>query len=524
MGEAFTPQNRLAVSRRSVLGGTAALGATALVSSLGIGPAVAQPKKGGTIRFGIASGNTNDTYDPAVWDNTYSQVFAFARNGYLVEIASDGSLVGEVAESWTSSPDAKVWTFKIRSGVEFHSGGTVTPDDVVASINYHRGADSSSAAKPFLAPVTDIASDGDSVVFTLDAGNADFPYVVSDYHLPILKSSDGKIDPTSGDGCGPYKVTNFKPGYIAELTRNPNYWKSDRAHFDAVVLMVIVDPAARQAALMTGNVDVVDQVDLKTVHLFQRAPGVQIVSATGGQHYTFAMDTRAAPFNDNNVRMALKYAIDRQELVDKILFGYGSVGNDHPISPANRFYAADLEQTSYDPDKAKYYLKQAGLSSLDLQLSASDAAFGGAVDAAVLYSSKAEAAGINIQPVREPNDGYWSDVWMKKPFCAVYWTGRPTEDATFTLAYAAGAPWNDTYWDNERFNRLLSEARSELDEAKRADMYREMQNIVRTDGGTIIPMFASYVMALSDKVSHPEKVAANWPLDGLRATERWWFS
>ncbi|WP_228871555.1 twin-arginine translocation signal domain-containing protein [Roseibium aggregatum] len=108
MGEAFTPQNRLAVSRRSVLGGTAALGATALVSSLGIGPAVAQPKKGGTIRFGIASGNTNDTYDPAVWDNTYSQVFAFARNGYLVEIASDGSLVGEVAESWTSSPDAKV--------------------------------------------------------------------------------------------------------------------------------------------------------------------------------------------------------------------------------------------------------------------------------------------------------------------------------------------------------------------------------------------------------------------------------
>ncbi|MEC9472765.1 MAG: peptide ABC transporter substrate-binding protein, partial [Pseudomonadota bacterium] len=124
----------------------------------------------------------------------------------------------------------------------------------------------------------------------------------------------------------------------------------------------------------------------------------------------------------------------------------------------------------------------------------------------------------------EPNDGYWSDVWMKKPFCAVYWGGRPTEDWMFSVAYASGAPWNDTYWENERFNQLLKTARSELDETKRADMYREMQNLVRTDGGVIIPMFASYVMAHNEKVQHPEKVAANWTLDGFRAVERWWFA
>ncbi|MDN3720273.1 ABC transporter substrate-binding protein [Roseibium salinum] len=441
-----------------------------------------------------------------------------------MEIAADGSLVGEVAESWEASPDAKEWTFKIRQGVEYHSGGTVTPDDVVASINHHRGDQSTSAAKPFVSPITDIKADGETVVVTLEAGNADFPYVVSDYHLPIMKSQDGKIDPTSSDGCGPYQVTNYEPGVIAELTRNPNYWKTDRAHFDAVKLLTIVDPAARQSALLTGNVDVIDQVDLKTVSLFERSPNVRILSTTGTQHYTFAMDTRAAPFNDNNVRMALKHAVNRQELLDKILFGYGSIGNDHPISPSNRFYAEDLEQTSYDPDKAKYYLKQAGLDSLKVKLSAAEAAFGGAVDAAVLYSSSAEAAGIEIQPVREPNDGYWSDVWMKKPFSAVYWGGRPTEDWMFSVAYASGAPWNDTFWEHERFNELLIKARSELDEAKRAEMYREMQNLVRTEGGVVVPMFASYVMALNDKVQHPETVGANWTLDGFRAIERWWFA
>ncbi|TYC55740.1 peptide ABC transporter substrate-binding protein [Rhodobacterales bacterium] len=512
------------ISRRGILQGTAAFGAVALAGPLGSGPASAQPKKGGTFRVGMAGGSTNNNYDPGTWDNAYSQTFATARHGYLTEIAGDGSLVGEVAESWESSPDAKEWTFKIRNGVEYHEGGTVKAEDVVASMNFHRGEKTTSAAQPIVAQVQDIKANGDEVIFTLEAGNADFPYVVSDYHLCIMPAKDGEIDPASPNGCGPYKVVNYEPGVIAELTRNPNYWKTDRAHFDEIKLLTILDAAARQSALMTGNVDAIDQVDLKTVSLFQRAPNVEILSVTGTQHYTFAMDTRAAPFNDNNVRMALKYAVDREEMVEKILFGYGAVGNDTPISPSYRYYADDIEQTTYDPDKSRYYLKQAGLDSLDVSLSASDAAFGGAVDAAVLFSNSASKAGINIKPVREPNDGYWSDVWMKKPFSAVYWGGRPTEDLAFTVAYAAGAPWNDTFWDNERFNKLLVEARSELDDSKRAEMYKEMQQILRTDGGVIVPMFASYVMAHSNKVKHPEKVASNWTLDGFRACERWWFA
>jgi peptide/nickel transport system substrate-binding protein len=244
----------------------------------------------------------------------------------------------------------------------------------------------------------------------------------------------------------------------------------------------------------------------------------------GTQHYTFAMDSRADPYKDNNVRMALKYALDRQEMLDNILHGYGTVGNDHPIGPNQRYFNAGLEQHSYDPDKAKFYLKEAGLDSLSVQLSAADAAFTGAVDAAVLFSEKAAAAGIAIEVVREPNDGYWENVWMKKPFCAVYWGGRPTADWMFSMVYATGVPWNDTFWSNARLDELLVAARSELDEAKRTEMYHEMQAICANEGSTIIPMFASYVMGVSDKIAHDEKVAGNWTLDGFRALERWWFA
>ena len=171
-------------------------------------------------------------------------------------------------------------------------------------------------------------ADGSNVVITLDSGNADFPFILSDYHLPIMPSADGKIDPTSSDGCGGYIVESFEPGVRATMKRNPDYWKPGRAHFDEIEMLVVIDAAARQNALITGEVDVIDQVDRNTVHLLKRARNVTVLATTGTQHYTFAMDTRAAPFNDNNVRLALKYAIDRQELVDKVLNGYGSIGND----------------------------------------------------------------------------------------------------------------------------------------------------------------------------------------------------
>ncbi|MBW4975711.1 Twin-arginine translocation pathway signal [Roseovarius sp. EC-HK134] len=509
------------INRRGFMATTAG---AALIAGLPL-RAKAAPSRGGHLRAAIGHGQTTDTLDPGTWSNSFTTSLGFAIHGRLTEVAADGSLIPEVAESWEASADASVWRFKLRSGVAFHSGKSLTAADVVNSINFHRGENSTSAAGPLVAPVTDITTEGDDiVVFTLDGGNADFPYFLSDYHLVICKAEGESIDWKSGDGCGSYVLKDFNPGVSYALERNPNHWRSDVAWFDTAEVLAIVDQNARTTALVSGDVDVVDRLDLKTVGLLARNPNIQINSVAGTQHFTFAMDTRAEPYNNPDVRLALKYGINRQELVDKILFGYGSIGNDHPIGRGQRFFNTELEQKSFDPDKAKFHLKQAGLDSLEVKLSAADAAFGGAVDAAVLYQSSAAQAGITLTPVREANDGYWSDVWMKKPFSAVYWSGRPVEDQMFATAYKCGAAWNDTFWCNDRFDELMLKARSELDEDKRREMYFEMQAICSDDGGQIVPMFANYVFGNSNKIAHSDTLGANWDVDGMRFIERWWMA
>jgi peptide/nickel transport system substrate-binding protein len=452
-------------------------------------------------------------------------VIGFATHNTLTELMPNGDLVGELAESWESSPDARVWTFKLRQGVEFHNGKTLAAEDVIASLEYHRNEASKSAAKGIFDTVSAIEADGpDTVVVSLNAGNADLPFQLIDYHLLIFPAVDGTVDWRDYQGTGGYTLAEFEPGVRALMKRNPNYWKSGRAHVDEVELLAINDINARQNALTTGEVHAINRPDLKTLSLLARRSGIRIVESTGYLHYTAPMLTNVAPFDNNDVRLALKYAIDREAMLQSILKGHGVVANDHPIAPSLRFHADALEQRQYDPDKARFHLKQAGLDKLSVNLSAADAAYVGAVDAAVLYREHAAAAGIDINVVREPSDGYWSSVWMTEPFCQAYWGGRPTADWMFSQAYASDANWNDSAWKHERFNQLLVQARAELDETKRADMYTEMQQLVRDEGGVVIWAFANYVYGLSDAVSYEGEMAGNWELDGGRAFERWWMS
>ncbi len=513
------------ISRRDFIAYAAAAGITASMADAIFSSAAHAAKKGGHFKIGIGAGSTTDSLDPGTTLHSYTQFFGFARHNYLTEVDSEGQANPELAESIESSPDAKVWTVKLRKGIEFHNGKTMDADDVIASIDHHRGEDSKSAAKGVLEPITEMKADGkENVVFTLKEGNADFPFILSDYHVPVMPSKDGKVaNVTDGVGTGPYKMVSFEPGVKAQLTRNPNYWKEGRAHFDSIEMLAIKDVVARTNALTSGEIHAMDRCDLKTVHLLKRNKNVKITQVTGFQHYTIPMITTTAPYDNNDVRLALKFAIDREALVKTVLRGFGQIANDHPISPANRYFNKALAQRTYDPDKAKFHMKKAGVDSLSLNLSASDAAFAGAVDAAVLYKEHAKKAGIDIKIVRESNDGYWSNVWMKKPWSMCYWGGRPTEDWMFSIAYAKGANWNDTFWEHDRFNELLGAARAELDTSKRQAMYGEMQEIVSNEGGVVVPMYASYVGALSTKIGH-DKMAANWDMDGCKGGERWWFA
>jgi peptide/nickel transport system substrate-binding protein len=229
------------------------------------------------------------------------------------------------------------------------------------------------------------------------------------------------------------------------------------------------------------------------------------------------------PFDDVNVRTALKYAINREEIAKKVFLGHAVPGNDNPIAPSVKFASDPTPKHTYDVEKAKFYLKKAGLSNLKVDLSVADEAFNGAIDAAVLYQESAKAAGIDINIIREPNDGYFDNVWLKKPWCADYWSGRPTVDWMLSVVYAKGAAWNETKWDNPHFNDILVQARSETDEKKRATLYAEAQQLIHDDCGQIVIVFNNYVEAASKKLAHGD-IAANWECDGMKIAKRWWFA
>jgi len=511
------------ISRRGLLKTGAAAGVLSLTGM----PLRAAPMKGGKLTAGLSGANTSDSWD----SRTHSDIFMIAAAqgsvfDSLTEIAADGSLKGELAESWEASSDAKTWTFNLRSGVTFHNGKAFGADDVIASLQMHLGEESKSAAKPIVESIAEMKKNSDTqVVFTLASGNADFPYLMSDYH--ILMYPAGMIEEAiqKGIGTGLYAVTAFDPGVRMTAKRVTDHYKGDAAgFFDEIEYIAINDNTARMNALMTGQVDTINRIDFKTEALLKANPALRIQEVTGNQHYTFAMLTDNAPFDDVNVRRALKYGINRQEMVDKILLGHGAVGNDTPIGPANQYYNAEMEQLAYDPDKAAFYLKEAGLDSLSVDISASNAAFEGAVDAAQLYQASAGKAGINLNVIQEPADGYWSNVWLKKNFSAVYWSGRATEDWMFTTAYEEGVSWNDSQWDRKdsaRFQDLLLTARAELDADARKAQYFEMQEILRDDGGVLVPMFANYVQAVNNRIVSPDTVGNLWQMDNARMAERW---
>jgi peptide/nickel transport system substrate-binding protein len=485
-----------------------------------------EPKRGGTFKIGVGHGATTDSMDPGLYPDQFTGTALGGTLGNsLTEIDADGNVIGDLAESFEPSDGAKKWVFKVRKGAVFHDGRTVTADDVVASMLHHTKEDSKSAAKSLLKEVTSLKADGpETVIFELAGGNADFPYTVSDYHMPIMpKNADGSVDWQSGNRTGAYMLEKFEPGVSATFNRNPNYYKKDKGWFDRVEFYSIKDVAARTNALLSGEIHYMDRCDLKTLEMLQSNPNVTVQEITGYGHYIYVMDVRAKPFDDVNVRLAMKHSLNRQEIVDKVFLGHGTVGNDNPIAPTVKFAVDPQPRHTYDPDKAKAFLKKAGLDKLAVALSVADAAFAGAVDSALLWKEHAKACNIDINVIKEPDDSYWDNVWLKKPFVASYWSGRPTCDWMFTTAYAADAAWNDTFWNNPRFNELLVAARSETDEAKRAAMYAEMQQILHDDGGLINLVFNSYVEAHAKNLGHG-KVAANWQLDGMRIAERWWFT
>jgi len=480
------------------------------------------PSKGGVLRLGLNGGSSADTLDPTQLIGTYSINVSRQVYNTLVEIGDDGRPAPELAVSWEASDGNKRWILNLRPGVQFHNGKVFDAEDVKYSLGLHLGEKTKSKAKGLVADISEVrAASPTQVEIVLKSPNPDMDFVLSDLHFAMVPA--GFADWLKPVGTGPFKLTVFQPGVRATVVRNDAYWRSDRGHVDSVETVVINDLTARVSALQGGSVHIINGVDYKIAPLLKKDPRSYLVVTEGKQHFSLPMDATKEPFNNPDVVLALKHAIDREQMVKLLMAGYGRVGNDHPIAASDPNFNPNIAQRAFDPDKARFHLKKAGKSDLTLELHAAPVAFEQAINTAELFAQSAKAAGTTINVKREPDDGYWSEVWMKQPWVASFWAGRPSASMMFSSVYASGAPWNETHWKNEGFDRKLAESRSLADPAKRREVYFELQQIIHDECPTIIPAFASWIDAASTQVKGfvPNP---NFLLCDHRVAERVWLS
>ncbi len=489
------------LSRREFIKLATAVGlsSTALGSLLSSSAHAQTPKRGGKITVGVAASQQNNSLDPARYFAESDILRGNALYDKLVNQGPDLVPVPHLAESWEFNADATKWVFKLRKGVQFHDGKSLTPEDVIYSFNHHLGEKSESPAKAYFSQVKELKKlDNHTVEFILASPNAEFPMILADLRAHIFP--DGYTDFTSTTiGTGPFKVKEFKPGSRYVLERNPNYWGEGGPYVDEIEYIGISDPTARVNALLSGDIDLMVDLDPKLVPLIERSDDLNLIQAKSGQHRALVMMLDRAPTEDKNFRMAMKYGIDREMILKNVFKGFGHVGNDHPISSIDPYYNHDISQREYDPDKARFYIKKAGLENQQIDLYTSSVTGAGSIPSVEVLQETAKAGGINLNLNKVPADSYWTNAWMQKPLCTTTWESR-TPDLMFSIAYQSDAPWNETVWKNEHFDKLLLQARSVTDFNKRKSIYGEMQNMLHQDGGITVMAFVDILDAGNKKV------------------------
>ncbi|NTF91425.1 ABC transporter substrate-binding protein [Agrobacterium rhizogenes] len=478
----------------------------------------AGPKKSGHLILGIDNASTSDRLDPAYYFEAYTYNVGLQLFNTLTDLNDDGSLRAGLAESWEPAKGGSEWIFRLRKGVQFHNGKELTPEDVIYSLNHHRGEKSESAGKGYLLSVTDIVKSAtNEVTFKLNGANADFPYLLGDVHFGITPDGEN-FD--KGIGTGAFILEDFQPGVRTLAKRNPNYWDPERGHVDSVETVAYNDKSARVAALLSKSVHVVNNVESRVAQRLKGQQGITLHTEADSSIILFVGRAGADPFKNIDVRLALKYAIDREQIVSSILNGAGTVSNDNPIFPSNRYFTNDVPKHAYDPEQAAFHWKKAGFDGKIVLSAADGATFSGAVDAAQLYQQSAEKAGIPFEVNRVPADGYWNDVWLKHPFVASGWAARPTADAMLSLIYLSDAPWNESGWKSKAFDQLVLAARGELDEDKRKKLYHDAQVLIVEENSSVIPAYAAQISA---SVSNLKGFKAIPGQIGPRTAEKVWF-
>lgn len=488
-----------ALDRRRFIAGTAALGALTL--PLGRGFAAA-PKRGGTLRVSVDQAVTK--LNPLQTRVNCEYLVAELLYSGLTRLGVNMMPEPDLAHSWSYSADLTEWTFKLREGLVFHDGTPCTAADVVASFEAILDPKTASPALQNVGPIAQVtATDKTSVVFKLSAPFADLPVTLAYTNAKIVpaaiaKSGLARLD-QQAIGTGPFKLVSFEPERLVSVVRNEAYYDKDRPYLDRIDVLVYPDTTAEGSALISGDTDMMVSVQPTEYARLKSSAGVRTLKVPSGQFCNIILGCDQKPFDDLRVRRALALTIDRPTLVDFVVEGYGTPGNDSPLSSAYRFYA---DQPIAKPDiaQAKKLLAEAGYpNGLTATLIASDKP-SVRTQLAVAVREMAKPAGFTIDVQTMPHSTYLDQVWKKGPFYVGFYNMQATADAIFSLLYTSNAAWNETHWNNAAFDKLVGEARTTVDEARRRALYADAQKLMHDEVPSIIPVFFDLLGAQRDYV------------------------
>ncbi len=503
-------------SRRDVLKYFVASGATLAASGILFGSATKAfaetPKMGGRLIMAGDQHGPNDTLDPALFTSAVDYFRGRMYYGSLTRLTDELGYEPELAEEVLSNDDATEWTFKLRKGVEFHDGKSLTADDVIYTMNRHLGEESVSKAASLVTMVDRWEKVNDhEVKAVLNSPNADLPIALGTFHFKILQ--EGTTDFSTAVGTGPYKVKEFAPGVRTIGTRFENFW-GEGGYLDELEHYGIGDSTSRLNAFLAGDVDAMVNLPPKAIDQVEGTDGKDIWSLQAGAYVNITPRLDMEQSSNQHMWQAMQLLQDRQRLLKGVLKGQGSLGNDQPINAAYFDHCPDIPQRELDPEKAKWHWEQSGIGSTPVPVVAAEVA-PGAVEQCLFMQREGQKIGANFDVKKVTTDGYWGAVWLKEPICVASWNMRPTANIMMTLAFEGSAAWNETRWNNDNFNQLLVDVRGETDPDARRQKYCDLQTMIHEENGMSLPVHRNYVDAAASYV----KGRTNVPLNNFGGAE-----
>ena len=502
------PADGIAINRRQLLlggaGAAAGLALAACGSSSSASPssatAAAGPvKRGGRLRIAYEGGGEAETLNPINAIVDIDSARAWNLFDSFVAPSPGATPANSLAESFHPNHDASVWTIRLRDGVEFHNGSSLTADDAIYSLRYTgRPGSPSSAAVTVAAIDLKGLKKLDRLTFRapLVRPIADLPGWLLVNALFIVKA--GTTDFSHPIGTGPFQFVSWTKGQSSLFKRNPNYWDHPRPYVDELVLESLPDATTRLNALRAGQVDAVHDLDFATAKQYENGNGaIRLLYAKTPGMVPMTMAVDVPPFNDVRVRQAMRLIADRPALVNDVTAGFGQVGND-VYGIGQRFYDGSLPQRHQDIDQAKSLLKAAGHESLTVQLNTSTAA-SGMLESATIFAQQAAQAGVTIQLKQYPADSYFNPPFLKWGLGEDYFQAMSIANY-MSLVLLSDSPYNETHWRRPSFDKLFYEALGDVNAATAQDKWSELQKIQYDQGGFLIWGTTAWVDGLSTRV------------------------